>query len=1046
MSLFCSQNFIQAQCSLDQVGTSTVVATSALSDMAVAPNGTTYVLAYNSTSKVIELRAAATIASTWSLIATVPTVTNTTVKPVIEITKAGEIVMFVRDEGNGKVGKVYHSFGGAITQIGPDVSTGPATDLAIAFSSTNEIFVSYTDVSLSNVAVVKKWGGAAWLDIGASGIASGASVAHYNSLIIDKTNTPVIAYQDLGASNKITIRKYNGAAWVTLSTVSSGSTTNSKLKCANNGNYYLGYVEGTNAIVQMYNGSVWAPLGSPIPGLLATSDLYDMELDPDDVPFMIGTESGNAYVVAYKYNGGASWMQVPAGFINAANSSNTNISFDSKGAPYFAYVDIPTNNTINVKTLSLLSSITTQPASTLVCNGSSGGMSVAVSGTYSPTFQWQIGTTGYYLNAISPYETATTSNVSFIAVPSMNQDIIRCVVNYGCRNAISNTATLTVSSPSVSLTKTDASCFGICNGSISANTIAGNGPYVYSWTPNVGSSATVTGLCAGNYTATSTDINGCVGSSVINVNSPSGISSSVSGNLNICNGTSTTLTVNAAGGTAPYTFTWTPGATLSSTNTPVVVASPTATTIYSATTIDANGCTKTFSVTVNVNALPSIIVNNPTICIGSAATLTATGAHTYTWNPGNLIGDIQSVSPSSTTTYTVAATNTLTGCTNTTTALVTVNSLPIANAGPTATLTCANTTTTLAGSGGTTYLWTGPGIVSGATTANPTVNLPGTYSLQVTSAGCSSTISTVSVSQDITAPNPTASNVGVLTCTTLTVTLTGGPSTGVTYQWTGPGFSGATTNQNALATAPGAYTLTVTDFSNGCTNSAITSITQDTTTPVATASTTGTLTCITSTVNLNSGAAAGATYLWSGPGVSGSPSSQNTIANAPGIYTVDVTNSASGCSSTATTAVTQNTTTPLATANTSGTLTCVTSTVNLNSGAAAGATYLWSGPGVSGSPSSQNTIANAPGIYTVDVTNSASGCLSTATTAVTQNTATPVATASTSGTLTCVTSIVNLNSSAAAGATYLWSGPGVSGSPFSQNTIANAPGIYTVDV
>lgn len=1047
LSLFGIFNSINAQCSLDQVGTSTVAATSALSDMAVAPDGKTYVLAYNSTTKVIELRVAPTIGSAWNLIGTVPTVTNTTVKPVMEITKAGEIVIFVRDEGNGKIGKVYHSFGGAITQIGPDVSTGPVTDLDIAFSSTNEIFVAFTDVNSSNAVVVRRWNGSVWADVGVGGIASGGAIAHYNSLIIDNTNTPIIAYQDMSAGYKTTIRKYNGSSWVNISTVGSGTTTNSKLRCANNGNYYLGYVEGTNAIVQMYNGSVWAPLGSPVPGILATADLFDMELDPADSPYMIGAESGNSYVVAYKYNGGASWTQVPAGFINAFNSTNTNISFDTKGAPYFAYVDVPTNNTINVKTLSLLSTVT-NPTSTLVCNGSSGSMSVAISGTFTPSYQWQVGTSGYFLNAVTPYETAASSSVSFIAVPSMNQDIIRCVVNYGCRNAITNSATLTVSSPTVSLTKTDASCFGICNGSINANTIAGNGPYVYSWTPNVGSGATVTGLCAGNYTATSTDINGCVSSSVINVNSPSGISSSVSGALTICNGATTTLTMNAVGGTPPFTYSWSPGASLSSTNTAVVVASPTTTTIYSATAIDANSCTKTFTVTVTVNPLPALTANNPTICNGGVASLNATGADTYTWNPGNLVGATQNVNPVSNTVYTVSATNTLTGCSNTTTASVTVNNLPVANAGPSATLTCVNTSTTLSGSGGVTYLWTGPGIVSGSTTANPTVNSAGTYSLQVTSAaGCTSTISTVSVSQNTIAPS-TSTLAGVLNCTLTSVNASATTTTSpVYYSWTGAGITSAANISTITVNISGTYNYSVTNTSNGCTTVGSVNVTQNSLVPGVSASTTGTVTCTTNTIQLNGTPASGVTYTWSAPGgssiISGT-NTQNAIGSGVGVYTLTVRSLSSGCPNSATVAAIVNTVAPIPTASTSGTLTCSTNSVSLNGGPSTGVTYLWAGSGVSGSSITQNTTANAVGIYSLTVTNSTNGCSATATTAVTQNTTQPLPTATASGSLTCSTTTITLNGGPATGVTYLWTGPGITGSTTSQITTANAPGIYTL--
>ena len=226
-----------------------------------------------------------------------------------------------------------------------------------------------------------------------------------------------------------------------------------------------------------------------------------MELDPADVPFIICAESLSSKIVAYKYNNEATWLQVPAPAvsISGSTSSNANISFDVKGAPYFSYVDNPANNTINVKTLSLLLGIS-QPQSTLVCNGSSGSMSIAVTGTYSPTFQWQTAPTGNFLNALPPYTSTNTRTLSFIANPSIDQDKIRCVVNFGCRNAISSIATLTVASPSVTVTKTDATCFGACDGSIYSTATGGSPPYSFYLSPNGATTPSVSVLCAGNYT------------------------------------------------------------------------------------------------------------------------------------------------------------------------------------------------------------------------------------------------------------------------------------------------------------------------------------------------------------------------------------------------------------------------------------------------------------------------------------------------------------------------------------------------------------------
>ena len=443
-------------------------------------------------------------------------------------------------------------------------------------------------------------------------------------------------------------------------------------------------------------------------------------------------------------------------------------------------------------------------------------------------------------------------------------------------------------------------------------------------------------------------------------------------------------------------------------------------------------------------------VNSTSICVGQSAILTATPTTTggtYTWSPGGANTQTISVSPGSTTSYSVVyATG---GCTSPASALatVTVNSVPTANAGTTTTLTCAAPTATLSGSGGGSYAWTGPSITGGATTANPTVNAAGTYSLAVTSPqGCTSAVSTVAISQNTTTPLPTASNSATLSCSTTTVALTGGPATGVTYQWSGPGFSGGTTSQNAVATAAGTYTLRVTDAVNGCTATAVTTVVQNTTAPSPTASNSSTLTCSNSTVALTGGPATGVTYQWSGAGFSGGTTSQNATATSPGTYTLLVTNTANSCTASAVTTVSQNTTAPSPTASNSTTLTCSNLTAALTGGPAAGVTYQWLGVGFSGGTTSQNAAATAPGTYTLVVTSTANSCTAAATAAVTQNTTAPSPTASNSSTLTCTTTTVGLSGGPAAGVTYQWSGPGFSGGTTSQNAIATSPGTYTLVV
>jgi alpha-tubulin suppressor-like RCC1 family protein len=164
---------------------------------------------------------------------------------------------------------------------------------------------------------------------------------------------------------------------------------------------------------------------------------------------------------------------------------------------------------------------------------------------------------------------------------------------------------------------------------------------------------------------------------------------SISGTTTICPAGSTTLT--ASGGTGSYS--WSPSTGLNVTTGSVVVASPTTTTTYSVT--DPAGCIST-PVTVTVSSpTVSVTPSSTVICSSYSATLTASGASTYSWNTGPTTSTI-SVSPTVTTTYTVTGTD-ANGCQNTATSTVTVNAPGPCCVPPTVVFTGTTTTSTSAG-------------------------------------------------------------------------------------------------------------------------------------------------------------------------------------------------------------------------------------------------------------------------------------------------------------------------------------------------------------
>lgn len=203
----------------------------------------------------------------------------------------------------------------------------------------------------------------------------------------------------------------------------------------------------------------------------------------------------------------------------------------------------------------------------------------------------------------------------------------------------------------------------------------------------------------------------------------------------LCVGDSTTLTVSG-NSLAPYT--WNPGNVTGNS----ISDAPASTTTYSVTATGSAGCTATQTLTININALPvvSAAVSNAAICSGDSTTISAGGASTYAWQPGNLTNASEVVSPASNTTYVVTGTD-ANGCSNTDSVSIVVNALPIITATSASSAVCAGDTVILMASGAATYAWT-PSVDVVNPNADTTAAIPSastTFTVNGTDAnGCSS--------------------------------------------------------------------------------------------------------------------------------------------------------------------------------------------------------------------------------------------------------------------------------------------------------------------
>ncbi|MBL7935342.1 MAG: T9SS type B sorting domain-containing protein, partial [Bacteroidia bacterium] len=496
----------------------------------------------------------------------------------------------------------------------------------------------------------------------------------------------------------------------------------------------------------------------------------------------------------------------------------------------------------------------------------------------------------------------------------------------------------------------------------------------------------------------------------VNVNTSSVAIASVSSN-SICSGESVTIIPS---GSSSYSLS--PGNNTGNSFT----VNPTITTTY---TINAlNSCNTSYTtVTINVAVVPPLSSPNQTICSGQTATLTASGATSYTWSENNIISNSITVSPNTTSIYTVTGSNG-TSCTSIRTLTVDVINTPsLTINSPTI---CAGETTTLNVTGATNYTWSSSGIVSNPFTSSLVVSptITTNYSVTGTNMACSNqTVTTLYIT-----PMPTLSITGnTIVCPGQTATLTASGAT--TYTWSTGGNSSSINVNPTLNT-----TYTVIGAVNDCISQTYVSVN---TRPNITVGG-NTLICSGQTTTLTASGASN--YTWTNSSSPSNPSGSVVIDSPNSTTNYTVTGNMNSCITSAVISVSVNSTPTISAisfTNTScglnnGSIT-ITSLPSTN-------TYSWS----SGIISTSNIINNlASGNYTVTAINgtcetstliSVSGSLPLV---ILASTVTPSDCGSNNGSISVIDNQIN--------SIYTWS-PSISSTLNSINNLA--PGNYSLTI
>lgn len=432
--------------------------------------------------------------------------------------------------------------------------------------------------------------------------------------------------------------------------------------------------------------------------------------------------------------------------------------------------------------------ITVNPAPTITANASPAtavceGDTITLTGSGGVSYSWDNGVTDGV-----PFVVNTTTTYTVTGTDANN-----------CTNT--DQITITVN-PAPSVTANASPTTTICAGS--QVTLTGSGASSYTWDNGVTDGVAFTPAITTTYTVTGTDANSCSATDqiTITVNPQPNVTANAAPSSTICVGDQVTLT-----GSGASSYTWDNGVTDG------VAFTPATTTTYTVIGTDANSCSDTAQITINVVPTPTVSANaspSTIICNGDSVTLTGSGATTYVWDNG--VTDGVPFAPTSTTTYTVTGNSG--SCSDTAQITITVNPTPTVTATASTITSCEGDTVTLTGGGATNYTWD-----NGVTDGVPFV-ITTTTTFTVTGTDANSCSDTAQITITVN-PLPTISaNVSpsLTICNGDSVVLSGSGAN--SYTWD----NGVTDGVSFVPTATTTYTVIGQD-ANGCTNSDTVTIT-----------------------------------------------------------------------------------------------------------------------------------------------------------------------------------------------------------------------------
>lgn len=337
----------------------------------------------------------------------------------------------------------------------------------------------------------------------------------------------------------------------------------------------------------------------------------------------------------------------------------------------------------------------------MICQGFTSTLTAGGASTYT----WSAGAGPISANSAT---VAPPANSSFTVVGSA----LGCTAQAVANVTVNPTPTLSVLGSSLCVAET----ISLTANSVPGATFAWSGPQSFASTLQnptiINGQANMTGI----YTVVVTSTAGCVNSGTAHVQVTPLPTVSVLGTNTLCsqnfNNSVNTTTLNA-NGAANYTWTLPPGfSSPNLNNNSIVITAPiTPTTVVASMSVFgvSGTCTNSTTYALTVYANPTISVLSSSMCAGTSATMSASGATNYSWSPSTNLnsttGSMVAGNPTTTTLYNVVGESL--GCfSSTETGSIQVVQNPTVTISPFVPPICAGTTTVLTANGATNYTWT----------------------------------------------------------------------------------------------------------------------------------------------------------------------------------------------------------------------------------------------------------------------------------------------------------------------------------------------------